>query len=235
MRGHLIILAIVLAACVALPGSATTMAKITRTCPIGGEKYDSFEIMSTSSFGKRLDLRPIGPAAYLPTVECPNGFVVYKDEKDFTADEIAKLTPVVASAEYRRIRTVHMIAYRIACLRRALGAPERDLAWTLMRAAFQAEDAKNETLRQGYLTEARRAYEDLRTANAEHSDEWWTAGLLLAEIARQQGRFKDSVAAVDALPTQELPSDSFLPEIMRQIRAKAEAHDAAPAQIETTN
>lgn len=219
----------------AIPAEATTMMKVTRTCPVGGAKYESFEIGSTSSFGIRLDLRPVGPAAYLPFVECPNGFVVFKEEKDFTPEEIAKLTPVVASAEYQRLRTEHMIAYRIAYLRRALGEGERGLGWILMRAAWQAEDAKNETLRQTYLSEARRAYELERAANPTPTDDWWTASVILAEIARQQGRFEDAIAAVKALPTQQLPSDSPIPKVAKQIRAKAEARDAAPAKFESGN
>lgn len=213
------------------PVHATTIYQVERTCPVGGEKFKSFGIGSTSSFGVRLDLRPGGPAAHLPTPECPNGFVIYKEEADFTADEIAKLTPVVASAEYQRMRTEHVMAYRIAYLRRAAGEPEKDLGWTLMRAAFEAEDSQKEDLRQKYLGEARTAYEALRAANTGHNDPWWTSGLLLAEIARQQSRFDDAIAAVDALPLSEAPADSMIAEAARQIRAKAVAHDPKPAQF----
>ena len=54
---------------------ATTLFTVERTCPIGGAKYPSVEIGSTSQFGMRLDLRPNGPAAHLPWVKCPNGFI----------------------------------------------------------------------------------------------------------------------------------------------------------------
>jgi hypothetical protein len=225
--------AAVLFALAAIPAQSTTMMKVTRTCPVGGAKYESFEIMSTSSFGRRLDLRPIGPAAYLPFVECPNGFIVFKEEADFTAEEIAKLTPVVESAEYQRLRTEHVAAYRVAHLQRALGEQERNLGWTLMRAAWQAEDARKESLRQTYLAEARRAYEGQRAANTTPTEDWWTASIMLAEIARQQSRFDDAVAEIDALPKGQLPADSPIPKVAQQIRAKAVARDAAPAPIES--
>src|SRR6266480_7738470 len=98
---------------------ATTLVNVERTCPVGGEKYQSFEIGSTSQFGVRLDLRPIGP--HVPWVECPNGLVLFKGEEKFTKDEIAKLTPVVASAEYQRMREEHSAAYRAVYLLRSLG------------------------------------------------------------------------------------------------------------------
>ena len=56
---------------------ATTMVAVDRTCPIGGEVYESFDIASTTQMGARLDRRPMGPAATIPWVECPNGFIVY--------------------------------------------------------------------------------------------------------------------------------------------------------------
>ena len=89
---------------------ATMLVDGDRVCPIGGETYKSFEIASTTSFSRRLDLRPLGPAGYLPWIECPNGFVVYKSEKEFTTAEIETLTPVVASAEYQKLRVEHVIA-----------------------------------------------------------------------------------------------------------------------------
>jgi hypothetical protein len=235
MRVTLLVTFAMALAVAAIPAGATTQVNVTRTCPIGGAKYESFEIMSTSQMGVRLDLRPIGPAAHLPFIECPNGFVVFKAEKDFTPEEIAKLTPVVASEEYQRMRTEHMIAYRIAHLRRALGESEKNLGWILLRAAWQAEDAGKESLRQTYLTEARRAYEAQLAANATVTDDWWTASVLLAEIARQQSRFTDAIAALDGLPLDKLPADNPIPKFVQQIRAKAKAGDAAPAPLESRN
>jgi hypothetical protein len=168
---------------------ATTLFHVERTCPIGGEKYQSTEIGSTSSFGMRLDTRPIGPAAHLPWTECPNGFVVFKDEKDFSKAEIKKLTPVVASSEYQRMRKEHMIAYRAVYLRHRLGEKNTDLAWLILQAVWQAEDENMEKLRQDYLKEAYNAFIAKVKARKNHDEEWWTASILVAEIERQRHNF----------------------------------------------
>jgi hypothetical protein len=134
------------------------MQPLERTCPIGGAKYPSFEIMSTSRMGSRLDLRPIGPQAYIPYVECPNGFIVFKEEKEFTADDIAKLTPVVESAAYQDARQNGMPSARLAMLERAVGGDPNGIAYFLLKASFEADDRHNEALRQKYLGEAADAY-----------------------------------------------------------------------------
>lgn len=208
---------------------ATTMGKMVRTCPIGGEKYDSFAIFSTSSFGIRLDLRRGGPAAHLPTPECPNGFVVYKDEKEFTPEEIATLTPLVASEAYQRLRGSHMLSYRTFHLLKALGAPEANLGWSLMQAAWEAEDAGDESLRQTYLSEAQPIFMRLREAGGARNDMFWMAHILVAEIARQQARFDEAAALLDAAPMKELADTHAVVEFARQIRARAGARDAKPA------
>jgi hypothetical protein len=73
----------------------------TITCPIGGATFKSLVAYSAYYQGKRLDLRPFGNApSPLPVSQCPrNGFVMYQSE--FSADEIAKLRPIVLGADYR--------------------------------------------------------------------------------------------------------------------------------------
>jgi hypothetical protein len=210
---------------------ATTILKMERVCPVGGEKYDSFMIGSTSYFGLRLDLRRNGVGAFLPYVECPNGFIVFKDEKDFTPDEIAKLTPVVASGTYREARQSEVDAYRVVLLRRALGASDADLRHQLMQAAFEAEVHQKDALHAKYLALAAAAYTDFVKAHSEQDTEWWVAKLRLAEIARQQGRFADAIAAIDALKGAADPKPAVFRDVAAQIRARAEAGDKVPADF----
>lgn len=211
--------------------NATTLFPVERTCPIGGEKYQSFEIGSTSQFGFRLDLRPVGPAAHLPWIECPNGFVVWKDEKEFTSEEIAKLTPIVASAEYQRLRMEHVTAYRVVYMRRALGESDASLAWVLFKAAWEAEDAGKEQLRQSYLSDAYPAFVARAKARSSHDEEWWSCAIVVAEIDRQRSRFRESIAALDALPVNELKADDVKLAVIAQIKGLARKGDARPADF----
>jgi hypothetical protein len=226
---------LVLGLSLALAGGAaeaTTMSTIERTCPIGGEVYESFQINSTTRLGSRLDMRPMGPAAALPWVECPNGFIVYKDEKEFTAAEIATLTPIVAGDTYQRLRREHVAAYRVVHLQRALGKSDREVAWLLLKAAWEAEDEGKEPLRQAYLIEAEAALEARAAAGTAGSDDWWTAQIVIAEVERQRSRFPEALAALDVLPTSQLPADDIRLAVIKQIRDHATRGDAKPAAIE---
>jgi hypothetical protein len=225
----LILLSSALAAGVA---EATTMSRVDRTCPIGGEVYESFQINSTTQMGARLDTRPMGPAAAIPWVECPNGFIVYKDEKEFTADEIATLTPVVASDGYQQLRREHVAAYRVVHLQRALGQSDAEIAWLLLKAAWEAEDEGKDSLRQAYLVEAEAALEARAAAGTAGSEDWWTAQIVIAEIERQRSRFPQALAALDVLPTAQLPADDIRLRVINQIRTHATREDAKPAAIE---
>jgi len=207
---------------------ATTLYELERVCPVGGQTYKSFGIGSTSRFGMRLDMRAVGPQGYLPVVECPNGFVVYKDEKEFTAAEIAKLTPVVEGDAYQRARTEEVVHYRIILLERALGTSDTDLRYLFLRAAFDAEDARREELRQKYLGMAADAYLAYLNGHPEHDDSWWTAKQLTAEIARQRGLFDQAIATIDSVG-QATGLPEWWPKVTAQIRARAQARDSAPA------
>jgi hypothetical protein len=211
---------------------ATTIEPIERVCPVGGAKYKSFEIMSTSSFGMRLDLRRIGPAASLPRIECPNGFVVFKEEKEFTPDELAKLTPVVAADEYQRARRDEPISYRIVLLKRALGQGDAELRDVILAAAFDAEDARNDSQRQKYLALAEAAYTAFLAQQAAHDLDWWVASLRQAEIARQRGHFDDAQARATALLKLGPAPKDWILQVADQIGQKARAKVSEPAAFQ---
>lgn len=217
------------ASCVSLAVHATTVFPLERTCPIGGEKYSSVGIGSTTQLGIRLDLRPMGPAGELPSIVCPNGFVVFKEEKSFTDAEIARLTPFVASDEFQRARQEHTTAYRAVLENRALGEDDAKLAFLLLKAAWEAENPGFEKQRERYLTEAYAAFTARLQASSTHDEAWWTGMLVRAEIERQRQRFPESTALLDALPLQELAPDDMKRDVIAQIRQHAEAKDPKPA------
>lgn len=230
---HRPVIAIAAALASLAAANATTMFPVERTCPVGGEKYQSVEIGSTSQFGMRLDLRPIGPAAHLPWTECPNGFVVWKDEKEFTKEEIAKLTPIVESEAYQRMRKEHVTAYRVVYLRRALGESDAALAWLLLKAAWEAEDGNRETLRQSYLGEAHAAMVARAKAATTHDEDWWAASIVAAEIDRQRGRFAELITALDVLPVGEPKADDVKRAVIAQIKVLARQGNAKPADYKS--
>jgi hypothetical protein len=209
---------------------ATTIYRTERTCPVGGEKYQSFGIGSTSSFGMRLDLQRLGPQAHLPYIECPNGFVVTKDEADYTPDEIAKLTVVVASEVFQTARKIAPPALRVVLQQEALGSSDAEMRWALFRVAFESEEGNRE-LRLVFLERTETAHRAALAVLAKDSDEWWFAALRRADLLRQLGRFDDCIAVAEDLAKAAAGRTDILPAVAAQILEHARAHDAAPAEF----
>jgi hypothetical protein len=125
----------------ALPGAAraSTFVEENVTCPVGGETFKYMAFASYSTFGAYPDGMPIG-SAYFPLAlpQCPkNGLVMYRD---FTADEVTRLSPYIASPEYVALRaaeeTPYYLAYRTA---KFVGDP--DTHWLLLSASWEAKNA----------------------------------------------------------------------------------------------
>lgn len=216
----------------AFPASATTLYEKQRVCPVGDETYKSFGIGSTSSFGVRLDLQRMGPAAHLPHIECPNGFMVTKDESEYTAEEIAKLTPLVASAEFQAARTAEVPIVRVIMQERALGKSDADLRHWYFAAASEAEYFEAAQLRPGYLAKAVNAFDAWLALHSGHDEEWWVSSVRRADILRQSGRFDEAIAAAGALEAAHAAEDEFFLKVAAQIRRRAQAHDSEPARYE---
>jgi hypothetical protein len=216
----------------AATASATTTVPRDRVCPVGGETYKSFEIASTSRFGMRLDLEILGPQAHLPYVQCPNGFIVFKEEGEFTSEEIAKLTPIVASSEYQAARQSETPAMLVIMLRRALGESDTDLRHWFFKAATEAEYFEQDQLHQRYLAKAADVYDAYLSAHTEHDEDWWFASVRRADIARQLGRFDEASTAVAKLEAAHGSENAIYLKVAAQIQKKAAAHDPKPASYE---
>ena len=93
-------------------------------------------------------------------------------------------------------------------------------------------DEGKDSLRQAYLAEAEAALEALAAAGPADSEGWWVARIVIAEVERQRGRFPQALAALDALPADQLPADDMRLAVIKQIRDHATREDAKPAAIE---
>ncbi|NWH07566.1 MAG: hypothetical protein HXY22_02775 [Alphaproteobacteria bacterium] len=209
---------------------ATTISLVPATCPVGGERYERIQINSTSQFGIRLDLRPVGPIAYLPWDECPNGFILTRKAEDYSPDDIDKLTPLVESAQFQSLRTSDMPAMRVVAEERALGTSDAELAGYLMRAAWEAEDAQRQDLRLRYLAQATDAFAKYVAQSEKNSEPWWLAQIQRADVLRQLGRHEESLRVLGSLPT---PGEdlAIFAVYASQIRAAAMAADSQPREF----
>ena len=152
-------------AAVAHLASALTYGKVSLICPIDGESFETTLAMSGTQAGQFIDLKPYGPiAAPWPIAKCPtSGFVMYK--KPFTEDELAVLKPYVAGAEYQALQHTETNYYLAARLQRVLKAPDETIAFTLLRASWEAQGRDQYVV---YANEALVAFKDLGEQTPTH-------------------------------------------------------------------
>lgn len=168
-------------------------------CPIGGAEFDYVTTASYSTFGERPDGKPYGSWTFpMALPECPdNGLVLYKD---YTAEEVAKLEPLIAGDAYRALKPEHTQYYRAYWLMREMGVEPQRYLWALLQAGWEA-DGKPE-LRARYLGELA---EVSATLEARPTDLNWIgmAGRAINAL-RELGRFDEAMARLDKLPLQRL-------------------------------
>ncbi|MBI5495714.1 MAG: hypothetical protein HY904_11885 [Deltaproteobacteria bacterium] len=86
-----------------LVATAHTKGVTTQVCPLDKKSFSAELDMSGTTFGKRLDLKPLGPTAApwrIPV--CPRCHVVLF-KKEFAEQELAPLSALVATAEYQAL------------------------------------------------------------------------------------------------------------------------------------
>src|SRR3982750_676832 len=97
---RLLVLALLAAAPAALAAPVPAAPPVNR--PVGGGAFGSPPAAPPAVGGERPDGKPYTQAVVPPPLpECPaNGLVLYKD---YDADEVAKLEPIVASDAYQAL------------------------------------------------------------------------------------------------------------------------------------
>jgi hypothetical protein len=183
---------------------ATTYASQQFTCPIGGEKFEANVVASNSTFGQRPDGKPYSPLPVYPLVECPgNGLILF--EETFAPDDLAKLTPAIASDEFKAMRSSETQYYRAWWLMQQVGRDRYALARVLLQASWESDDdPARKTRYQNAFVEAVQKLDRQKDKN-----EWFWLNLRAANALREIGRFDEASAALTSLDTeQNLPDDA---------------------------
>ena len=244
-RRAAILRVMVLGALLALPGQgahASKIATVEFTCPIGGAKFKQMMALSGTQSGRRLDTRPYGRIrSPSPLPKCKsNGFVVYQDE--FTAEELAKLKPIVRSRAYQDLRKKHRSYYLAAYLRERMGAAKLELGLTYLKASWQAEGAwspdrdadtppaKN-MLADEYRLLALQKLDSHLAASGDRSAQWWNAAIIAAELERLLGRFPQAETRLVGLSAGAANASPGQLRAIAQIRAHAASGNARPQAL----
>ena len=163
-------------------------------CPIGNETFTSVVMGSSSTFGYRLDLKPMGRViAPSPLAVCPsNGFVIYQE--DFSDEEIADLTKFVLSKEYQELRDNNTDYYLLAKIFEHQKKSNDYIAYAYLRASWQAEGSDNykKYLDLAILSYYKVIFDLVRDKDtyASIKKEFITFELLIVELKRLMGDFK---------------------------------------------
>jgi hypothetical protein len=225
--------------------SATRARPMSFTCPLGGAKYEAIGGIrrGRTPSGVRLDARPLGRYVLASGPhQCENGFVIYKDK--FSAAELAKLKPIVRSAEYQKLAKEHATNFLAAYLMQRMGASREELTSRYLRASWQAEgqwpppdedetlSAKDAALVQTYREAALRGIEESLAKGRIKPKAWWINTICAADLERLLGRF-DLVEKrlASAAPGNTQPS-AFEAAMISQITKYASQRDKDPHAFE---
>ena len=193
-----LILAAAIAACPFVAAGAAPTSQ-TMTCPIGGKSFTFTSSEPGTVLGTRPDGRPYGNSAFpAPIPECPdNGLVLYKQ---YTPEEVAKLEPIIASDEYKALRTAETTYYRAYWLMKKMGLGPEDYLWALLQASWQADSKPD--LKARYLTEL---VEGSAAVTPKPDDmNWIGMEARSANALRELGRLDEAMARLDKIPTASL-------------------------------
>lgn len=189
--------------------AATPPAPVTQTltCPVGGERFPFTTLSAYATWGQRPDGKPYGSWVFpAPLPECPgNGLVMYRD---FSREERARLTSILADPGFVALREGQGAWYRAAYLEHALQPRSPVTAWLLLNATWEAQDGSLRKAR--YQDEFVDAVQVL--AGEAPPMEGFALRVRAANALRELGRFEEASNALGALPRDTLASDPAAPQ-----------------------
>lgn len=209
--------------------SAMTRGLEKFTCPIDGEEFEDYVNYSGTTFGMRLDLKPIGPTpAPWALSTCPKcRFPLYKDA--FSKEEIEKYKILVASKEFTSIPKEAPSYFLLARVKEHDNGPNSEIAYLYLQASWQVEDNKDKY--KEYLKLSLTHYEHAFKKSDLKDESSLTSGILIAELSRQLGDFKKSIKQVKQLQKTK-PGNEMLVGVLDQILNLSKESNSEPQAIE---
>lgn len=177
-----------------MPVVAGTPYEEDMVCPIGGEKFKHTSTGSYSTFGARPDGKPYGSWIFpMPIPVCPSNLLPIYDK--FTPEKIAKLEPLVRSAEYRAMASANKPYFNAAWLMERSGEKAQTVAWMIVKASWEADDQPQlkRVYQEAYVARIRALPE------AGDATDWLFYQVRAANGLRELSRFDEAAAMIAML------------------------------------
>jgi hypothetical protein len=181
--------------------AAAAPAPVAQTiaCPVGGTSFRYTPMRPGPAVGERPDGRPYAEGVFpLRLPECPdNGLVLYKE---YSAEEVAKLEPLIASESYAALRKQDSQYYRAYWLMKEMGVEPQRYLLALLQASWEAEGKPE--LRTRYLAEL--AAESEKVGARPTDLNWIGMEARAVNALRELGRFDEAAARLAKVPLAAL-------------------------------
>jgi hypothetical protein len=181
---------------------AGTPMPVDMKCPVGGKKFTYISTSSMSQWGSRPDGKPYGSWTFpMPLAECPdNGLAMYRD---FSKPEIKTLKALLATPEYRQLRSADTPYYRAYWLMGRLNDPLDQRLWVLQQASWESDlnPARKRRYQEEFVQEAK-GYS--RPEPPQDDLGWIATQLRAANALRELEKFDEAMQLLDATPRESL-------------------------------
>ena len=208
---------------VASGAGAHTSRDVDYVCPLDGTKFTANTDFTGTTFGKRLDLKPLGPTPAPWSVPvCPTDhFALVK--KSFTENEKTVLRKVVADPEYRKLAADHPSYFLVARILEALHEPPEDVAYAYLEASWQSEKGPHY---QEALENALTWFDRVKEGKAVQ-----ISRLVGIEILRLLGRFDAAAERLQFVERELKDPRESVERRLRKERELIEKRDRTPHEI----
>lgn len=209
---------------------AMTLGEEDFVCPIDNHQFKAPINYSGTSFGMRLDMKPLGPTPapwLLPT--CPQcGFPLFK--KEFSKAEIKKYRSFVTSDAYKQYVGGHPSYFLLAKVKEFDKAPANEIVYRYIQASWQVENRDKEQYK-SYLSLALKENIAFVKNTEDKGEDWLTACIMMGELERQLGNFEAALIQFKKLQREPIENE-ILKRIISQEIDLCQKNISSPQQIE---
>lgn len=167
------------------------------TCPLCGHHFTAIVDVSGTMFGRRLDLKPIGPypAPWMIPV-CPQCHLVIYSRRIPAAD-LARIKTLVKTPGYRALAKDSPSYYLLSRIFRHLNRDALLVAHTLLKASWQVEHQAKKWRQ--YTAEAVTWFDKGMAKRSPRESRWQVAALVAGDLERRLGRLAAAKARFERL------------------------------------